>query len=317
MLDHELRKEGIPPIWDATLLSMTWKCPRMLYWFLRRVDYNGEAKPSYFSWGSAAQEMLTKWYEISTEDRLNHTQSAIDEALDAGLTYWDKEGIDKPPNDTRAGLIKVFEAYVDFYPNEPWELIKDGGELGWQWPLAGTDFSLGGSLDGYIHWPGYGNLILENKTSGQYLSDSYIGQWAFSTQITNYIWFLNQLQGKQAFGCLVNMLTKNIPGPKSNWKTPRFTRILETRSPAALKNFTEQATYTIDGAQTMWDQWYFPKTLDHINCSGGAGISACKMKRVCLIDEVPFTELDPPAMFDYLKYRETPWQPWTREGVQS
>ena len=325
MLDVELR-EGIPSkgkfeevlgTWDATLLSMTWKCPRSLYWFLRRVDYNGEAKPPYFVWGSAFQEILTKWYELPSEQRLDDTENAIEKALHAGLTLWDLEGMDSPPNDTRAGLIKIFEAYVDFYPSEPWSLVKDGGELGWVWPLVNTPYMLGGSLDGYINWPGYGKLILENKTSGQYLSDSYVSQWAFSTQITNYIWYLTQLHQKKSFGCLVNMITKNVPGPKAKWKTPRFVRSLETRSDIALNRFEEQVRYTIEKAKQFWENWYWPKTFDHVNCSGGPGISACKMKRLCLLDEPHYTELDPPAMFDYLKYRDTAWKPWERQGEQS
>lgn len=317
MLDNELREQEFLKTWDATLLSMTWKCPRELYWFLRRVDYNSESKPPYFVWGAAFQEILTKWYLMSPEKRQDNAVNAIGESLKAGLAYWDKEcGMDKPPLDTREGLIKVFEAYVDFYPIEAWRVVEGGGELGWEWPLASTPYFLGGSLDGYVDWPGYGLLVLENKTTGQYLSDSFVSQWAFSPQITNYIWYLTQLHQKKAFGCLVNMITKVIPGPKAKWTTPRFTRSLESRSEIALNQFEKQVLFTISRAKDYWTNWYFPKTFNHINCSGGAGISPCKMKRLCLLDE-PFTELDPPSMYTYLKYRTEAWEPWKRVGDQN
>lgn len=322
MNNQELKESPFADTWDATMLSMFWQCPRSFYWFLRGVDYNALNRPAFFSWGSAFQEMLTSWYgeaaSCPPKERFN-------QALAEGLRYWDKEAEDNPPLNTRAGLIKVFEAYVDFYPREPWHLIKDGGELGWIWPLEagsqkenlrGQDLYLGGSLDGYIEWPGYGTLVLENKTSGSYLSDLYISQWAYAAQITNYIWYLSQLVGKKAFGCLVNMATKVLPGPKANWKTPRFTRSLETRTPKALRDFEQQVIETISRARHYWDNWNWPKTLNHTMCSGGPGISACKMRRICLLDE-PYQELEPPLMFDYLEYRKQAWKPWERVGEQT
>ena len=313
MLNQELKNQPFPNTWDATMLTMFWQCPRSFYWFLRGVDYNTLNRPAFFSWGSAFQEMLTYWY-ANTENL--SFKERFDRALTAGLQYWDNEAEDNPPLNTRAGLIKIFEAYVDFYPSEPWNLVKGGGELGWVWPLN-KDYYLGGSLDGYITWPGYGTLILENKTSGGYLSDLYISQWAYSTQITNYIWYLTQLLRKdKAFGCLVNMITKVLPGVRAKWKTPRFTRSLETRSVTALENFQQQAFKTIDRAKGCWNTWNWPKTFNHINCSGGAGISACKMRRICLLDE-PFEELDPPLRYDYLEYRKEVWAPWARSGEQT
>lgn len=312
MTNQELKEQAFPDTWDATMLTMFWQCPRSFYWFLRGVDYNALNRPAFFSWGSAFQEMLTSWYE---KTNLSEAER-FEQALAVGLRYWDAEAEDNPPLNTRAGLIKVFEAYIEFYPTEPWNLVEGGGELGWIWPVNGS-YYLGGSLDGYINWPGYGTLILENKTSGSYLSDLYISQWAYSTQITNYIWYLTQLLGKdKAFGCLVNMATKVLPGPRANWKTPRFTRSLETRTSITLKNFRYQVLETIGRARHCWDSWKWPRTLNHLNCSGGAGISSCKMKRICLLDE-HFEELDPPLMFDYLEYRKETWEPWKRVGEQT
>jgi len=316
MLDSELKQSKFPLIWDATLLSMIWSCPRAFYWFMRRVDYAGEAKPPYFTWGASFQEILSAWYSLPEEQRLDNVEQAKEIALDAGLQMWDKEGIDKPPSDTRDGLIRIFSDYIEFYPTEPWHIVKGGAELGWMYPLRETPYYLAGSLDGYVNWPGYGILILENKTSGRYLSDNYISQWAFSPQITNYIWYLTQLRQKEAFGCLVNMICKIVPGAKANWSTPRFTRSLETRSKVALQEFENQVLYTIQQAEDFWNDWYFPKTLNHVNCAGGPGTAPCKMKRICLLDE-PFTELDPPAMYSYLKYRDTEWKPWERKGEQT
>lgn len=313
MDNYELEQEGFPLTWDNTMRVMGKVCPRKLYWFLRRYDYAN--RPAYFTWGSAWHEILRTWYSFVDKPEPDSPEWWVlaSESIKAGEAIWDAEAHPDQGNNKRASLENIFTRYLDTYPVEPWKLVEGGAEAGWQWPLPDSPWLLGGAIDLYIDWPGYGTLPLEIKTSGSYLGDSFITQWAFSPQITGYIWYVSQLRGEEIFGCLVNMATKQIPGPNAKWTTPPFSRSLETRSNFQLSEFISDYRRDIEEIEDLrWKRWHWPKTTDTINCSGGTGKAACLFKSLCLTDG-DYLDHDP-LTFQGIVLREEKWEPWKREG---
>jgi hypothetical protein len=311
MLDEELRESPFPTTWDNTMRATAGTCKRKFYWFLRGYDYAG--RPPYFTWGSAFQEILVEWY-LSKEP----PDVAIEQALNKGLAFYDKEIGEAEPNvdNSRNNLTHIWINYVSEHPAEPWEMIPGGAEAGWVWPIEGTDYFMGGSLDGRIDWPPYGALVLETKTTSEYLSDAFCARWSFSGQVTGYIWYLTQVLGDEVYGCLMNLVTKKKPGPKSKWTTPRTARPLVRKSPEQLREFREEFLWDVEEVRECWANWFWPKTSDPTNCTGGAGKAPCLFKNVCLVDKMDYRKLDA-EQHRGIKLRKGPWEPWLRGGSQN
>ena len=316
--ERELRLKGPPRILDNTLRTTFLQCQRKFYWnWIRMVDYL--IRPAYFSWGTAWHEIKGAWYMsegIKTEPFGPEWKADATKALVIGLNTWDNSGATDHKLDTRANLIRLWKLYLQYHPNEPWSIIKGGAELGWLWPLPlrggqASHYLLGGSMDGYIHWDGYGNLCLEEKTTGMWLSDFWILQWAFSSQITGYIWYLTQLLGSEGtYGALIKMATKQ--DCSGGGKTSQFETKMETRNEEALREFETDWRRDIESIEISWDRWHFPKTVDTINCTGGIGKAPCLYKGFCL-SGIPKGLVDP-LSFPNTCYRKDTWEPWKRTG---
>ncbi len=306
MTDQELRDQGPPTTLDNTIRSTYADCPRKLYWFLRRFEYAN--RPAYFTFGAAWQEILLEWY---SQDKERGPTERFAICCQKGLDYWDKAGEDGSAPNNKENLLSMFAYYVQKFPSEPWHVIA--GESGWEWPLAtinGTEYFLGGSLDGYVDWPGYGILCLENKTTGMYLTDSFLNQWSFSPQVTGYIWALTRMQGKEIFGALMNLASKR------NMKEPdkRFTRTLEKRNEDQLQQFERDWIYFIEELERAWFEWVWPLATNAINCAGGIGRSPCQYRPLCA-HGAPIRSVDPNSIPSLVESKEL-WKPWAREGEQ-
>jgi hypothetical protein len=320
MTNEELRSSTFPLIWDNTMRATGKQCQRKFYWFLRGYDFKG--KPAYFTWGGAWHEMLRHWYHTPhpEDPKDNEFWECAKASLAVGRAYYDNEIFDAEVtgDNSRANLEPIFVNYLVEHPTEAWKPIKmgeEGGEFGWEYPIAGSDYSLGGSTDDVIEWPSYGMLIREDKTTGSYLTDNYIGSWSLSGQISGYIWYLTQIIGPdEVFGCLVNMVTKKKPGPKSSWKTPRTARSLEKRSKLRLEKFIEDFLWDIEEFKRCWNEWRWPMTPDITNCFGGVGKAPCLFRNTCLLD-TDYTTVDP-SQFQEIGLRQEAWEPWKRKGEQ-
>ncbi len=312
LTDEQLRTAPIPNTYDNTLRCQANQCLRKFYWFQRGYDYS--TRPAYFTWGSAWHEMLRVWYTTPKEPSpaSDSWKAALVKAVMAGEEFWDNEDSEETGVNKRSTLSVIFHAYAMTFPTEPWELVEQGAELGWVWPIVGTNYYLAGSIDLYINWPGYGLCSMENKSVGSYLSDSETGKWDLSSQITGYIWYTTQLHGPDSHGCLVNMATKNVPGPRSNWTTPRFARSLQTRSEFQLDTFIQEVLWDISLIEKAYDSWHWPRTPDLLNCYGGQGKAPCLFRNLCLLD-ADFTQLDP-LIYQGIATREEAWEPWKRKG---
>lgn len=295
-------------------------CPRKLYYFLRNFDYPSDQRPAYFVWGAAWEEILATWY--SAPDAIQDPKSAAYQtqaylALQMGLEVWDEVNPVESKLNKRGSLEPIWNAYLETYPVEPWRLVERGAEAGWTYPLAGTPYYLGGALDGIVDYPGQGLLVLENKTDSGYLSEGYCASWHFSPQVTGYIWYVSQVLGFGACkGALLNLVTKNLPGPRSNWTTPRFKRVIVQKTRHELEQFERFAAFQITRFQKdHWNEWWWPQTLQKDLCTGGVGLSPCLFQKLCS------AKLDPREVevsdFPFLGERSEPWQPWLRSGAQS
>ena len=310
--DKELREAGPPKTYDWTLLSNT--CYRKLYWFLRGLDY--ATIPAYFVFGQAWQLALDSWYtpQVGIDWSPAEIKKHRDRAIEVARKHWmDSYSIGTSIAPAGAGsntwenLEVLFKMYCKTYTVEPYRVL--GAEKGWVWPLAGTPWMLGGSIDDYIEWEGLGSLVQENKTSGIYLSDQYIKQWDHSGQVSLYIWYLNQLKGKEVYGAYMNMACKRIP--KKKVPDNLFARDLQTRTPERLDQFLEeQVVSKILDIEREWDRWLWPRTGFQVECVGGMGKSPCLYRPLCLLD-VPISEQDPSA-FQGFAWRTEEWAPWER-----
>jgi hypothetical protein len=309
--DLALREEGPPDTLDNTMRTGWDSCRRSLYWFLRGYDY--KFTPPYFVFGQVWQEMLNVWY-TGREDLDWANPEVIylhgQKCREFGKKLWADSGCVGAKNDTLENLLSIWDYYVVTFPNEPFEIVEGGVEQGWEWPLKGTPYMLAGSLDGYIFWPGYGFLVLENKTTGVWLTDSFIGQWTHSTQVSQYIWYLTRMKGEEVFGCYMNMTTKR---KKKTAPEGLFARSLEKRSEFRLQNFERGILDVFSDMEREWDRWHWTKTSNPINCKGGIGKSPCLYQQVCLA-EMDFTKVDP-LQFEGITTREGKWEPWKRGGT--
>lgn len=291
-----------PNTWDNTMRVMGKECQRKLFFFLS--GYESKSTKAYLVWGSAFHKLMDTWYK-STETN----EKKFLEAIGEGVGYFDDNIQEEAPDNTRDGLIAAFRYYVERYEADPFKLIEGASEQGFRWPLMGTSYFYAGSMDGYIEWHPYGFLVLEHKSTGEYLSDSFIGQWEFSPQVTGYHWYLSKIH-ENTYGVLVNMITKKVPGPKSNWTTPRVARTLIRKTEADLAEFEKDVIRDINFFKTCYDTETWPKTVNPRNCVGGPGKSACPFKNICST-QVDFRKVDI-SIYDHLKMREEKWQPWLR-----
>ncbi len=319
LTDSQLKATDPPTILDNTMRVQLSDCPRLFYWFLRGYDY--KLRPSFFSFGSAWHAILAKWYTLHSEEELipgtDRWLQVASLAEIEGLTLWDNSGSEDIRNDSRNQLSKLWQKYILEFPTEHWTQVAP--EQGWIYPLppspswlSGKEYFLAGSIDGYLRWENYGTLVREDKTTGMWLSDNYIGQWRFSTQVTGYIWYATQLRG-EATNCLVNMACKQIP-KTTGGKTEQFSRKLESRSEEQLDGFITDLFFDIELLEKCWERWIFPKSTNPINCSGGVGRSPCLFRPVCSVDAAP--EYINPLDFPFIGERKEKWEPWKRRGDQ-
>jgi len=306
MLDHELREQGPPEEFDNTILSNYCECPRQLYWFLRGIDYVNT--PPYFITGRALGAGLNAFYE--TEGPL---QLRTIKMIQAAEELWNEESPEPGQNDNIDNLRRMLKDYANAYPRENWTQESGHGELGFAFPIAGTEIYYAGSVDAYIKWPGYGVLIREDKSTGGYLGINYQSHWGRASQVTGYLWAVGQMIGEAPFGALINMLSKR----KSKNPEDQFARNIITKSDWQLAEFMAQTVRIADRIRSEWDNWTWNKEGErvYIKCVGGAGRSPCLYNSLCLQEQDPW-ELDD-AGYDYTEeyaLREGKWAPWERQG---
>ncbi len=203
--DSEMKTSGPPKTLDNTIRTTFDSCRRMSYWFFRGLEHR--VTPPYFIWGRAWQEAMESWYAASDLAIPLRFEKAVKAAED----LWDTEGGQDMGTNKRVLLERLLKAYVVTYTDmERWRPIKLGEkiELGFEYPFGSKGYFLAGAVDGYLEWEPYGNLVLENKSSGVPLSDRWCGQWGFSTQVSQYSWGLTQIMGKEPFGVLINGVYK-------------------------------------------------------------------------------------------------------------
>jgi len=326
-----MRELSPPTIYDNTIRTSFKGCNRKFLWWWLGYDY--QVRPSYFTFGSAWGMIKENWYSNKTvRDMEPYSPEWWQEAaisLTVGLDFWAEEGgVDDAKGNNRSNLTNLWKLYLKEYPVEPFTMIGDSGEVGWTYPLGklGSDeIYLAGAFDGYVEWPGYGVLVAEEKTVGVWLGDNIIRGYSFSSQITQYDWYLKKLvPGDEAFGVLVNMVCKQIPAKIKNWleagaagpvpassgKTPQFARTLQQRSDEDLAEFERDWWRDIEDVYRSFETNHWPKTVDTILCTGGIGKSPCLYQGLCLCG-LSIEDTNPLA-FPNIVRREDEWTPWLR-----
>lgn len=308
-----------PSSFDNTMLTIFASCQRKFYLFQRGLE--AKETPVYFTFGRVWQQALEKWYL---------TKGGVAERLTAAMVFaereWQDSGSPEAGKNNIENLKFMLTMYAIEYETEPWELILHDGrmELGFEFPLEGTPWFLSGAIDGYIDWKPYGKLVLEAKTSGVGLGESYLAQWGFSSQVSQYYWGLLQLLGEPPFGVLMNCAYKGVSDKakvafKKNFDMPEgmFARNLEKRSEFKLQEFEKTTKALIEDILREFDRQIWAKTKSVIECSGGIGKSPCQFRRLCLADDYPWNMSDEQLLGNDLKFRDGPWEPWKRgEGAE-
>jgi len=298
---------------DNSLRSTFHQCQRRFYWTTRGIVPSRE--PTYFAFGRAWTQFVGRFHKLQDGGLSLQPSERVEMALfeaEKEFTPSGADGFDK--NNSPENLRTLALSYGDHYgPTESWTLVGD--ELGFSVPIQGTDWFYGGALDGFLYWKPYGLFILENKTTGGYLTDNYLSQWSFSTQITGYIYGFIKTLGEAPWGVLMNMASKL---PRKN-PSDRFRRTLEQRSSDELKLFEKELCSSVQMIEEAIHHSTWPKTgaCSPDNCAGGIGRSSCPYRRLCLIPKPP-EEITPDEISATgdLKQREEDWKPWKRRGNQ-
>lgn len=306
-----------PISFDNTMLSTFASCQRKFYLFWLGLEQ--KETPGYFTFGRVWQSALEKWY--MTKGDVGYR---LGEAIVLAERLWQDSGSPNGARDNIENLKFMLTLYAIEYETELWEIVLHGEkmELGFEFPLEGTPWFLSGAIDGYIQWKTYGKLVLEDKTSGVSLGDSYMAQWGFSSQVTQYYWGLTQLMGEPPFGVLMNCAWKGVSEKaKAAFRTKLdvpegvFARNLEKRSEFKMKEFEATTRIQIEDIYREFDRMVWPKTKNAIECVGGIGKSPCAFRRICLADSYPWDMSDEQLLGSDLKIRDGLWEPWKR-GVK-
>lgn len=307
-----------PTSFDNTMLTTFPSCNRKFYLFWLGLDY--KETPSYFTFGRVWQQALEKWYTTKGEQAYRLTA-----AIELAEKEWRDAGSPSGTRDNIENLKFMLMLYAIEYETEPWEVLLHDGkmELGFEFPLQGTPWMLSGAIDGYIHWGAYGKLVLEDKTSGVGLTDNYMAQWSFSSQVTQYYWGLTQLLGEAPFGVLMNCAWKGVSEKakmafRKDLVIPEgmFSRNLEKRSAFKMREFEKVTKLLIEDINREFDRMVWPKTKDVLQCVGGLGKSPCLYRRICLADVDPWDMSDEQLVGSDLRMREDLWEPWKRGGTE-
>lgn len=308
MDDLHFREQGPPETYDNTMLSTWTTCPRRLYWFLRGLDY--KIIPPYFTFGRAWGAAVNYWH-VSQGSGKEPMQRYV-EALQLAEREWNKDNTVGEGDNSFENLRKLLELYIENYgPEEPWTMVYETGELGFELPVPGTNFYYGGSLDAPIQWKPYGILAREDKTTGSYITDAYMQQWDLATQVKGYFWAFREILPEEPYGSYMNIASKRHRKDPAD----RFSRHLVRHDPWEIDEFLRDTILLVDDIRREWDRWQWPKLgmRNQINCVGGMGRSACPYKRLCLIDADPW-QLEDDYPFDKEFYWRDVWAPWKREG---
>jgi len=312
MNNLELKELGPPETYDNTLLSLAAQCPRRLYWFLRRVVPS--KRPPYFIWGQALGVGLNEWHSLQGKE---NEEKRILLALRAARLEWEKdppeEQLSEGDPNSWENLSECLQLYAEAYgPEERWVPTYGKGEIGFSFPIEGTTVSYGGSIDQPIEWPGYGKMIREDKSTGGYITPSYMASWDFSTQVAGYLWAYSQILGEPPYGALMNVISKR----KRKEPSLRFGRKLIEYSQFQLDQFIRDTVLLIDAIRREWDRWIWPMLgrRNPIICAGGMGRSPCEYRSLCLLESEPWDLEDGEVLSSGEFILRPEWEPWARDG---
>lgn len=310
------------PTWDNSMRSMGNQCPRKLYWWLRGYSWQSDSKPIYFLFGSAWHEIKQYYYaSFGITPEQDPVVRAI-EAFEAGKKYWDENEVIRDletpthPVDNINNLKNLWAVFIAHNGEEPPPFSVIGTpELGWIWNIAQSflpeQLYLGGAVDDFIRHRNFGSIVLEEKTTSAYLTDAYMRQWEFASQLTGYAWMLSQFGHEPTI--LLQAAHKRIL--KGTGSTPQFASCLVEKTREQLEVFEDDWRAFL---QTMEQNrsneiWSMSGTTDPRQCVGGLGFSPCPYRGLCASGQ-QFSKCKP-INFVGIGVRE-PWTPWKRAGEQ-
>lgn len=325
MNDKELRSNGPPTHFDDTILKTQCVCHRALYWFLRGLDY--KTVPVYFVTGRAFGAAVNVWHSRNGEPLFSNKETGegrFVDSLAAAQAIWQKECPVETDKENWETFVSLFKEYVSFYGlKERWNMAYKSGEKGFALPLPGAPAGVVycGAIDAPILWKPYGNLVREDKTTGAWVTQGYLDQWDYSTQVTGYIWAFVTVNG-DCFGAYMNIAGK-IPRYEKTGKNKipaphlRFARYLTKREPDDLVRFMKESCSLVEGIWREWDPgaWNWDKTgkRNPMSCTGGMGRSPCLYRHLCLLPVEPW-EMEEHNYLDEFSWRGR-WAPWERDGT--
>ncbi len=284
-----------PEVVDNTMITTFLECPRRYALFMSGVEES--EVPTYFDTGRAWHKALAWLYTTGKDSPIEDKEA---KGLEIFLSLGNKEGrdIDHPLHN-----VEVWKLYLANYPTVPWSVLK--AEVGFVLPLAGTSIMVGGALDGYLVW-GSKRYVLENKTTGSPLGQSWLSRWNRDRQVTTYTWALRSLTGGGE-GVLVN----GISLAKS--ATIRFVQDLQIRDKSQVQEWEDETRYVFGQMERACQQGEWPKLGRW--CWGGNGISPCPYRWLCR-EPLGLGETLKRLPRNLYNLRTGPWEPWKREGSE-
>lgn len=229
MSEHSSLPDADVTVYDNTMIKAFQSCPRYFYWrHERNLDTLGMQIPLAF--GIAMHSGLGAYFQTYL-DKLSESEQIV-AALEAFVVDFTIPGDDKRNLDNG---IRILQNYIKQHPaaREPWavEEVEKVFEIVLD-PERRIHFF--GRIDLIIHWPGYGHIVVDHKTSS-WISDNFMKAHAVDRQFSGYVVAMGE-HYKKVYGAMVNVLEV----PKTLTRDPKIQRELVT------KNKFDKAIWTLD-----------------------------------------------------------------------
>jgi len=265
--------------WDSTSLSNYDRCPRY-YYYTNIEGYKPANKSVHLIFGGLYATALEHFYKKLAEGKpfADAQAEIVHEALLASWTRIEIEGkvrggpmVFESSEKTRANLIRTIIWYTEFFRDDPMSVVhlangKPAVELSFSLEVD-NGVMLCGHLDRVVEYGG--NWIMDQKTTGQTVSQYFFNQFDTSIQMSLYSYAGAAILDTPIKGVVID--AAQIAGGFS-----RFMRGFTLRSNLQLDEWYDETMQMIEDARRDTKENHFPRRTASCGNYGG-----CPFRSVC------------------------------------
>jgi RecB family exonuclease len=272
--------DGVQFAWDATSIENYDKCPRY-YYYTNIEGYRPSNKSVHLLFGGFYATALEHFYK-HLADGMSFEDAQAEIVWEALRSTWLRLEIDgkvrggpmafESSEKTRANLIRTIIWYTEFFREDPMNVVHLANGK----PAVELSFSLNvdngvvlcGHLDRVVEYGGAA-YVMDQKTTGQSLSQYYFNQWDTSMQMSLYSFAGGAILNAPVKGVVID--AAQIAGGFS-----RFMRGFTLRTDLQLQEWYDEAMHKIEEARHYTREQHFPRRTASCGNYGG-----CPFRSVC------------------------------------